>query len=60
MANIGALDPKLTNRCERSSHEWHICTASELRHKDVLVSRLLNDMAFKLPTRIPDGSYLRD
>ena len=60
MANIGALDPKLTNKCERSSHEWHICTASELRHKDVLVSRLLNDMAFKLPTRIPDGSYLRD
>ena len=60
MANIGALDPKLTNKCERSSHEWHICTASELRHKDALVSRLLNDMAFKLPTRIPDGGYLRD
>jgi len=60
MANIGALDPKLTNKCKRSSSEWGICTASELIHEDALVSKLLNDMEFKLPTRITDGSYLRD
>mgnify|MGYP001225976608 CR=1 FL=1 len=57
MANIGALDPKLTNKCDDSAHEWNICTVTELRAKDVLISQLLNDNGLQLPTRIPDGSY---
>lgn len=57
MANIGALDPQLTDKCERVADEWNICTASELRNKDILISQLLNDKGFRLPTRIPDGSY---
>ncbi|MQG19211.1 MAG: tetratricopeptide repeat protein [SAR202 cluster bacterium] len=57
MANIGALDPKLTDKCQDSSHEWNICTADDLRDKDVMISKLLNDMDFKLPINIPDGSY---
>jgi len=57
MANIGALDPELTNKCTDSADEWNICTADDLGYKDILISELLNDMGFKLPTRIPDGSY---
>ena len=57
MANIGALDPRLTNKCDDSAHEWNICTATELRNKDKLISQLLNDKGFRLPARIPDGSY---
>ena len=57
MANIGALDPKLTGKCDDSADEWNICTADDLRDKDTLISKLLNDMEFKLPTSIPDGSY---
>ncbi|MCL0044400.1 hypothetical protein M1N24_02580 [Dehalococcoidia bacterium] len=57
MANIGALDPNLTDKCESSADEWYICTATELRGKDILINQILNDKGFKLPTRIPDGSY---
>ena len=57
MANIGALDPELTGKCADSADEWNICTADDLGYKDVLISELLNDMGFKLPTHIPDGSY---
>ena len=57
MANIGALDPELTGKCADSADEWNICTADDLGDKDILISELLNNMRFKLPTRIPDGSY---
>jgi hypothetical protein len=57
MANIGALDPELTGKCADSADEWNICTADDLGYKDILISELLNNMGFKLPTRIPDGSY---
>ena len=57
MANIGALDPQLTDKCEDSADEWYICTSIDLQNKDILISELLNDKGFKLPTRIPDGSY---
>ena len=29
----------------------------DLRDEDILISELLNDMGFNLPTHIPDGSY---
>jgi hypothetical protein len=57
MANIGALDPELTGKCADSADEWNICTTDDLGYKDILISELLNNMGFKLPTRIPDGSY---
>ncbi len=57
MANIGALDPQLTTKCDDNAHEWNICNATELQAKDVLISVLLNDKGFQLPTSIPDGSY---
>ena len=57
MANIGALDPKLTDKCHNSRQEWHVCTAADLERTDPLVFDLLNNHGFELPTRIPDGSY---
>jgi hypothetical protein len=57
MANIDALDPALTTKCEDSSHEWYLCTQQELQETDALVYDLLNNQGFKLPTQIPDGSY---
>lgn len=57
MANIGALDPALTNKCEDSADEWHVCTAEELRRIDPLVFDLLNNQGFALPAMVPDGSY---
>ncbi len=57
MANIGALDPSLTDKCDESRDEWHICTKAELETVDVLAYDLLNNQDFRLPTRIPTGSY---
>ena len=57
MANIGALDPSLTDKCDDSRDEWHTCTKSELETVDVLAYDLLNNQGFRLPTRIPTGSY---
>jgi hypothetical protein len=44
-------------RCEEIAVEWEPCTATALAETDVLVDALLSDPAYKLPTRIPDGSY---
>mgnify|MGYP001393837277 CR=1 FL=1 len=57
MANIGALDPKITDKCHESSHEWHICTRSELQKVDKRVYNLLNNPEFRLPKNIPQGKY---
>ena len=57
MANIGALDPALTDKCADSQDEWHICTQAELEQKDVLAFELLNNYGFALPTIIPQGVY---
>jgi hypothetical protein len=65
MANIGALDPELTDKCvyingmgePEINDEWGICTREELFQKDVLAFELLNDYGFNFPTVIPDGSY---
>jgi hypothetical protein len=57
MANIGALDPSITNKCEDSKDEWYVCTKSDLETRDVLVYDLFNNQGFNLPKIIPDGSY---
>jgi len=57
MANIGALDPKFTDKCESSKPEWHICTKEELQQIDPKAYDLLNNQGFELPTRIPNGLY---
>lgn len=57
MANIDALDPSLTDKCEQSKHEWNICNKSELLERDPLVFDLFNNHGFNLPTKIPTGTY---
>ena len=57
MANIDALDPSITDKCEQSQHEWHICNQAELEQVDVLAFDLFNNHGFSLPTNIPTGSY---
>ena len=57
MANIDALDPAYTNKCADSEDEWYVCTKDELQQIDPLAYDLLNNQGFKLPTRIPSGSY---
>ena len=57
MANIGALDPSITRKCEDSSSEWAICTKSELAEVDDRAYNLLNNSEFRLPTDIPQGQY---
>ena len=56
-ANIGTLDPAYTRICERSKHEWYICTKLELKEKDPDIYQLLNDEEFNLPKNIPLGKY---
>ena len=60
MANIGALDPSLTDKCEDSRDEWYVCTKAKLGEVDEIAYDLLNNRGFRLPTRIPTGSYLSD
>ena len=57
MANIDALDPSITDKCEQSQHEWHICNKAELEQVDVLAFDLFNNHGFSLPTNIPTGDY---
>ena len=57
MANIDALQPSLTDKCEESQDEWHICTQEELQQQDILAFELLNNYDFVLPTAIPEGDY---
>ena len=60
MANIGALDASLTDKCEDSKDEWYVCTKTDLETVDVLAYDLFNNQGFNLPTVIPDGSYMLD
>ena len=57
MSNIGALDPSITDKCERIQDEWRICTRAELEQVDALAFDLLNNHGFNLPTDIPTGNY---
>ncbi len=57
MADIGALDPSITDKCEASRHEWNVCTRAELAEVDPLAFALLQDHGLALPTRIPTGDY---
>ncbi|MFL2651090.1 MAG: hypothetical protein ACJ0HE_02775 [Anaerolineales bacterium] len=58
MANLDALDPAFTDKCESSEDEWYVCTQAQLAQVDPLAHSLLNDYDFALPTTIPDGNYL--
>jgi hypothetical protein len=58
MANLDALDPALTDKCRRSEDEWSVCNRDQLAQIDPLAHSLLNDYDFKLPTIIPDGTYV--
>lgn len=60
MANIGALDSSITDKCEESKHEWNVCNNSELETTDTLGYDLFNNNGFNFPTKIPDGSYQSD
>jgi len=57
MANMGALDPNITTKCNDSSQEWPLCTRSELEKTDEQVYNLLNNSGFRLPRNIPQGKY---
>ena len=57
MANMGALDPAWTDKCEGSRAEWFVCDRDALQARDPLAFDLLNTQGFKVPTRTPDGSY---
>ena len=57
MANLDALDPSITDKCQANSHEWGVCTREQLAQVDHLAHSLLNDHGFNLPNRIPDGNY---
>ena len=57
MADIGALDLSITNKCDESKHEWNVCTKSDLEGTDSLGYDLFNNHGFNFPTMIPDGSY---
>ena len=59
MANIDALDPAYTDKCESSKDEWYVCTKEELQQVDPQAYDLLNNQGFKLPTNIPVGNYQR-
>ena len=59
MANIDALDPVYTDKCESSKDEWYVCTKEELQQVDPQAYDLLNNQEFKLPTNIPVGNYQR-
>lgn len=52
---LGAQD--YPGRCEEIANEWEPCTAAALAETDELVQGLLSNGTYKLPTRIPDGSY---
>jgi len=58
MANLDALGPALTDKCRKSEHEWGVCNRDQLAQIDPLAHSLLNDYDFKLPTTIPDGTYV--
>ncbi len=52
---LGAQD--YGNRCQQIAHEWEPCTSELMASTDVLLTGLLQDPAYKMPTVIPDGDY---
>ena len=45
------------DRCDEIAREWEPCTAEQLRKVDPEIVALLTDPQWKLPTKLPDGSY---
>ncbi len=45
------------NRGRDIGHEWKLNTPEKLRAKDKAVVKILTDLKYRLPTRLPDGKY---
>ncbi len=45
------------DRCEWISNEWRACTPEQLQAMDPAAHALLTDPEYRVPTRLPDGSY---
>ena len=52
---LGAQD----NRLEEIGHEWKLNTKALVESKDQAIFQLLNDVQYKIPTVLPDGTYRR-
>lgn len=48
------------DRCNDIADEWELCTPEELESNDIMVSTLLANPEFILPTVLPDGNYCPD
>lgn len=47
------------NRSDEIGHEWKLNTKDKVEQSDVAVYQLLTDPQYKLPTVLPDGTYMR-
>ena len=47
------------NRLNEIGHEWKLNTAALVESDDPAVFQLLTDPEYKLPTILPDGTYMR-
>ena len=45
------------NRCQQIANEWEICTPEVFQNTDVLLSALLSNPIYHVPTIAPDGNY---
>ena len=45
------------NRLSVIGHEWKLNTQALLEHKDPTIYNLLTNPSYRLPTKLPDGSY---
>ncbi len=46
------------NRFNEIGHEWKLNTRNKVENEDRAVFKLLTDSGYKLPTILPDGSYM--
>jgi len=52
---LGAQD--YSGRCAEIEREWDLCTKAKVQATDPTLYNLLTNPIYKLPTKIPDGSY---
>lgn len=52
---LGAQD--FPGRLQQIEHEWRLDTAQKLAERDALISALLADPQYRLPTVLPTGNY---
>ena len=46
------------DRCDAIAWEWELCTPALVQDRDLALHALLTDPSLKLPTLLPDGTYL--